>query len=83
MHAVRDAASIWDSGWVGVLPTFATADDVCHWPYSVGILVSMIAFQALCIGQCVEFLILYELWWRSLFCRRLLFLAVNGLGAQF
>ena len=60
MHAVRDAAllpglaPIWDFGWVGVLPTFITAVDVSHWPYSVGILVNLAAFLGtLCIGQCL------------------------------
>ena len=37
-------APILDSCWVGVLPTFITADDVCHWPYYVGILVKLVAF---------------------------------------
>ena len=60
VHAVRDAAllhgpaPIWDLGWVGVLPTFITAVDVSHWPYSVGILVNLAAFLGtLCIGQCL------------------------------
>ena len=35
---------IWDSGWVGVLPTIVCAEDVCGWPYSVGILVKLVAF---------------------------------------
>ena len=38
-------APIWDSGWVGVLRTFVTADDdVCRWQYYVGILVRLVAF---------------------------------------
>ena len=37
-------ASIWDSGWLGVLPASVTADDVCLWPYSVGVLVKLVAF---------------------------------------
>ena len=50
MHAFRDVAlllgpeAIWESDWVGVLPTSITADDVCHCPYSVGILVKLVAF---------------------------------------
>ena len=28
---------IWDSGWVGVFPASVTAEDVCQWPYSVGV----------------------------------------------
>ena len=50
VHAIRDAAllprvaPIWDTDWVGVLPASITADDVCHWPYSVGILVTFVAF---------------------------------------
>ena len=50
MHAVRNcavlpgAAPIRDSGWVGVLPNAADAEDVCRWPYSVGMLVKLVAF---------------------------------------
>ena len=66
--------SIWDSGWVGVLPAIICAEDVCGWPYSVGILVKLVAFPGtlhwpaaradLGVGgvSCVELLILYELW---------------------
>ena len=35
-------ARTWDSDWVGVLPTSISADAV--WPYSVGILVKLVAF---------------------------------------
>ena len=35
---------IWDSGWVCVPPSAVTAEDVCLWPYSVGILVKLAAF---------------------------------------
>ena len=74
MHAVRDAAllpgpaPIWDSGWVGVLPTSVTADDVCHLSYYVGVLVKLVSFfGTLCNGQYlgliyVDSLILYALW---------------------
>ena len=57
VHAVRDVAllhgpaPVWDSGWVSVLPTSVTADDVCHWPYSVGVPVKLVAFLCMCIGQ--------------------------------
>ena len=50
MYVVRDVAllpgpaPIWDSEWVGVLPTSITADDVCRWPYYVGVLVKLVAF---------------------------------------
>ena len=50
MHAVLDAALLpgpaptGESGWVGVLPTSITADDVGLWPYSVGALVNLAAF---------------------------------------
>ena len=102
VHAVRDAAlllgaaPIWDSGWVGVLPTFITADDVCHWPCSVGIMVKLVAFfGVLCIGQCLVLIwvlvvssVLGSSFYmgsglgRGLFWR-MMFLAFNALGAQF
>ena len=28
---------LWDSGWVSVPPVAVTAEDICLWPYSVGI----------------------------------------------
>ena len=48
VHALRGVvllpgpAPIWDSECV--LLTSITADDVSHWPYSVGILVKLVAF---------------------------------------
>ena len=80
VHAVRDAAllfgpaPIWESGWVCVLPASVTADDVCLWPYSVGVLVKLVAFLGTLHwpvsdaiwgvggGSCVEVLVVHELW---------------------
>ena len=66
--------TFWESGWVIVPPVAITAEDVCLWPYSVGILVKMVTF----LGSLhwpsagadwgpggishVELLILSELW---------------------
>ena len=50
MHAVLNHAVlhgpglIWESDWIGVLPTAVCAEDVCCWPYSVGVLVQWVAF---------------------------------------
>ena len=50
VHAVRGTVllpgppPIWDFGWVGVFPTSVIAEDVCQWPYSVGVLVKLAAF---------------------------------------
>ena len=47
VDVVRNAAllpgpvHIWESGWVGVLPSVVTADDVRIWPYSVRVLVKL------------------------------------------
>ena len=35
---------LWDSGLVRVPPVAVTAEDVCLWPYSVGILVKSVTF---------------------------------------
>ena len=50
VHAVRDRAflpgppGIWESEWLHV-PSFAvSADDVAHWPYSLGLLVKWVFF---------------------------------------
>ena len=58
VHAVRNCAllpgpaPIWESGWVGVLPTVVCADDSSAWPCSVGVLVKWVAFLgALFTGQ--------------------------------
>ena len=65
---------LWDSGWVGVPPVAVTAEDVCLWPYSIGILVKLVTFLGSLhwpsagadLGpggiSYVELLILYELW---------------------
>ena len=65
---------LWDSDWVGVPPVAVTAEDVCLWPCSVGILVKLVTFLGSlhwpsagsdlgCGGiSHVELLILYELW---------------------
>ena len=51
LHVVRDfvflpgLAPIWDSGWVGFLLSAVDAEDVCSWPYFVGILVKLVAFS--------------------------------------
>ena len=50
VDVVRDVAllpgplHLWDSGWVSVPPVIITAEDVCLWPYSVGILVKLVTF---------------------------------------
>ena len=68
------SAPIWESGWVGVLPASVTADDACLWPYSVGVLVKLVACSGTLHwpvsdaiwgvggGSCVELLIVHELW---------------------
>ena len=49
VHAVRNhallpgPAQIWNLCWVGV-PTIVDAEDVCGWPYYVGIWVKLVAF---------------------------------------
>ena len=49
-HAVRNDAMLpgpaatWASDWVSMPPVLIAADDVCAWPYSVGILVEWVAF---------------------------------------
>ena len=37
-------AAIWTSDWVSMPPVVIAADDVSAWPYSVGILVELVAF---------------------------------------
>ena len=82
-HAVRDVAllpapaPIWDSEWVGVLPTSFTADDVYHWPYASG------ADLGVGGGSCVELLILYELWAGERLVLEKAVLAIDGQVAQF
>ena len=50
MHAVRDRAflpgpaSMWEGEWIALGAAPVTADDVEAWPYSVGILVELVAF---------------------------------------
>ena len=80
VDVVRDVAllpgplHLWDSGWVSAPPVIITAEDVCLWPYSVGILVKLVFFWGSlhwpsagadlgpgCISS-IELLILYELW---------------------
>ena len=65
---------LWDSGCVGVPPVAVTAEDICLWPYSFGILVKLVTFlgslhwpsAGVDLGpggiSYVELLILYELW---------------------
>ena len=67
-------AHIGESGWGGVPSSAITADDVCHWPYSVGVLVKLVSFLGTldwpsagsdlgCGGiSYVELLIIYDLW---------------------
>ena len=80
VDVVRNAAllpgplHLWDSDWVGVPPIAVTAEDVCLWPYSVGIMVKLVTFLGSLhwpsagadLGpggiSYVELLILYELW---------------------
>ena len=50
VHAVRDRvflpgpAGIWEREWIALAATPVTAEDVGAWPYSVGILVKLVAF---------------------------------------
>ena len=65
---------LWDSDWVGVPPVVVSAEDVCLWQYSVGILVKLVTLLGTLhwpsagtyLGpggiSYVELLILYELW---------------------
>ena len=80
VHAVRDRAFLpgpagtWVGEWVALPAAPVTAEDVETWPYSVGILVKLVAFLGslhwlaagadLGVGgvSWVEMLILYELW---------------------
>ena len=81
---------ISDSGWVGVPPSAVTAEDVCLWPYSVGILVKLVTF----LGSLhwpsagsdlgpggISYVMSFEL--VRAFRSKRLFLAVRGLIAQF
>ena len=79
-HAVRDFAflpgpvGIWDGSWVSFGVSCVTAEDVRVWPYSVSLLVKVLAFLGTLhwpVGDVefgvggvsfVELLILYELW---------------------
>ena len=81
VHAVRDGAflpgplGIWDSEWVNVPASAICAEDIAHWPYTVGLLVKWVAFLGSSLHwpaggwdlgvrgiSYVELLILYELW---------------------
>ena len=65
---------LWDIGWISLPPVAVTAEDVCLWPYSVGILAKLVTFLGSLhwpsagadLGpggiSYVELLILYELW---------------------
>ena len=50
VHAVRDhdmlpgPAQLWASGWINVPASIVNAEDVAHWPCSVGVLVKWVAF---------------------------------------
>ena len=50
VHAIRDAAllpgppPIGGSGWVENIPASVATEDVCQWPYSLGVLVKLVAF---------------------------------------
>ena len=52
MPAVRNFALLpgpaptWTSEWVEVLPTAVRAEDICNWPYSVGLLVKLGGFAS-------------------------------------
>ena len=79
-HAVRDFAflpgpvGIWDGNWVSFGVSSVTAEDVRVWPYSVSLLVKMLAFLGTLhwpassfefgVGgvSFVELLIVYEQW---------------------
>ena len=80
VHAVRDLAmlpgppAIWTGDWVNGLVAVIDAEDVAHWPYTLGLLVEWVAFSGslhwlvggvdLGVGgvSFVQLLILYELW---------------------
>ena len=60
---------IWDGEWIALAAAPVTAGDVGTWPYSVGVLVSWVAFLSSLYWSAagagvsfVEMLILYELW---------------------
>ena len=67
-------SATWDSEWVNVPASAFSADDVAHWPYTIGLLFEWVAFLGtlhwpaggsdLGVGgiSYVELLILYELW---------------------
>ena len=50
VHAVRDLSmlsgptAVWDSEWFNVPASAVTAEDVAHWPYTIGLLVKWVAF---------------------------------------
>ena len=87
---------IWESRWIGVLPTAAVcADGVCCWPYFVVVLVKWVAFWCtlhwpvagadLGVGGVsdVEMLILYELWVEERLVLKKLYPDIGDLDAQF
>ena len=77
---------IWGSEWVGVLPAFVTVDDVCHWPYSVGV-VALACFWGLTWGWwcllCGVAHLVRALAWGETCSGRRLFSAIDALVAQF
>ena len=100
VHAVRNCAllpgtaSIWTSDRVSFLPSVFTAEDVCAWPYSVGILVKWITFLGTLHwpaagadvgvggGSYEEMLPLYELWAGERLVLAKLFPSEGDLDAQ-
>ena len=36
--------AIWVSGWISVPASAVSAEDIAHWPYTVGLLVKWVAF---------------------------------------
>ena len=79
VHAVRDQAFLPGTWYLGfgmghVHASAIYAEDIAHWPYTLGLLVEWVAFLGslhwpvggvdLCVGgiSYVDFLILYELW---------------------
>ena len=68
VHAVRDRAFlhgppvIWESEWLNDPASAIAAEDVAHWPYTTGLLVTCVAF----LGSVLRFPSLACRWCRYL-----------------
>ena len=102
VDVVRDVAllpgplHLWDSGWVSAPPVIITAEDVCLWPYSVGILVKLVTFLGSlhwpsagadlgpgCIFPMLSFLFFMSFGLVRDFSSRRLYLFIGGLISKF